>query len=272
MFVLVELLPEDMKAYRAAVKAHTNYTGKWEYTISEGDIDDMFVDKDDEGFKTYVTVVEQSKQNADLVYIVYTADGKLSAKEPGVRTITVDNVNVTADTTKAAASKINVTTGKVTIPAGKDNVTIKVTTVADVYDVTATGNQYWSVKVYDAEGKEVNKVTVGESYKVIATALTTNTNQNGAATIALNGTKTNAVSKDGVIATYNTIDAATAKAVMAMNGKVYTFDGNYVYTEFNGTPASGTDYYTVKTEGKPAVATYEFTAEANTTYAFTVQG
>ena len=41
---------------------------KWD--ISDADVDDMFVGQDDDGFVTYVTVVEQDKQYAELVYIV----------------------------------------------------------------------------------------------------------------------------------------------------------------------------------------------------------
>ena len=41
---------------------------KWD--ISSADVNDMFVGMDDDGFVTYVTVVEQDKQYAELVYIV----------------------------------------------------------------------------------------------------------------------------------------------------------------------------------------------------------
>ncbi len=291
VFVLVELLPEDMKAYRAAVKAHTNYTGKWEYTISEGDIDDMFVDKDDEGFKTYVTVVEQSKQNADLVYIVYTADGKLTAKEPGVRTITVDNVNVTADTTKAAAdkdvtvtvtakpgytitdiecaqaSKINVTTGEVTIPAGDKNIVINVETVGHEYTLD-TDSHYWNIKVTDAKGNAVNgKVTVGETYTVVATAKYKDDDHNGARAFFLDGKKASdaTLKTEGKYPVKETITINNATELklcqkLAADGKVYQPDSN---SELHATDIPATSpvpncwYYTDL--GTAAVLTGSFT-------------
>ena len=274
----------------------------WEltYNVDPAGYRDILEDgaRDDDGYYTLAQVVKADGKTAELVYILYT--NSTDASEPDQRSIAVRDgdhatvsrtsaaVNETVTVTVApeagysitgvscsAASSISNSNGiyTVTIPAGTSNVVIAVNTEAHEYDVTCTGNQYWDVKIVDENGDEVTKVVQDQQYTVTATAKVTNVNQNGAATIALNGTKTDAVAEGGVVAEYNTIDAATAKAVMAMNGTVYTFDGPYTYTEFTGTPSDGTTYYTVKVPGVPAVATYTFTADSTIgTYNFTVMG
>ena len=57
IFVMVEAIFDKTGAF-----------DKWD--ISSADVDDMFVGVDDDGFATYVTVVEQDKQYAELVYIL----------------------------------------------------------------------------------------------------------------------------------------------------------------------------------------------------------
>ena len=50
---------------------YTWYNGKMNMEISRGDMDDMFVGKDHEGYKLYADVVEQDGQTAELVYLTY---------------------------------------------------------------------------------------------------------------------------------------------------------------------------------------------------------
>ena len=50
---------------------YTWYNGKMNMEISRGDMDDMFVGKDHEGYKVYADVVEQDGQTAELVYLTY---------------------------------------------------------------------------------------------------------------------------------------------------------------------------------------------------------
>ena len=50
---------------------YTWYNGKMNMEISRGDLSDMFVGKDHEGYKVYADVVEQDGQTAELVYLTY---------------------------------------------------------------------------------------------------------------------------------------------------------------------------------------------------------
>ena len=50
---------------------YTWYNGKMNMEISRGDMDDMFVGEDHEGYKVYADVVGQDGQTAELVYLTY---------------------------------------------------------------------------------------------------------------------------------------------------------------------------------------------------------
>ena len=205
----------------------------------------------------------------------------------------MDNDNVTADATEAAAdkavtvtvtakpgytitdiecaqaSKINVTTGKVEIPAGDKNIVINVKTVGHEYTLT-TASQYWDIEVKDAKGNVVNdndKVTVGETYTVVATATEKDDIHNGARAFFLDGKKASdaTLKTEGKYPVKETITINNATELklcqkLAADGKVYQPDSN---SELHATDIPATSlvpncwYYTDL--GTAAVLTGSFT-------------
>ena len=71
----------------------------------------------------------------------------------------------------------------VTVPAGTEDVVINVTTVGQKYDLSIDA-EYWDVNV---EGMVDGKVTVGETYKVTATATVADDDHNTTRNFMLDG-------------------------------------------------------------------------------------
>ena len=243
--------------------------------ISAGDINDMFVGADDDGFGTFVTVVKDANDHntARLVYIQYIQKADLPEAPvvvPGDRTVTVtgeakaDKKTVTED--KADTITLTPNTGyaitKVTggngvemkangtvvvdIAAGKGEIKLAVTTEKVEYTVTATGLTATtgtipaSAKIGDALSFTLTAAEAGVNTKVVkANGVKIGEFKGGAAAVP---------------ATYELIQVVSSEAdftaVKTAAGTVYDKDGNPIDSYTSGSVA----LYKVKTEAVDAVA------------------
>ena len=243
--------------------------------ISAGDINDMFVGADDDGFGTFVTVVKDANDHntARLVYIQYIQKADLPEAPvvvPGDRTVTVtgeakadkktviedkaDTITLTPNTgyaiTKVTGGngvemKANGTV-VVDIAAGKGEIKLAVTTEKVEYTVTATGLTATtgtipaSAKIGDALSFTLTAAEAGVNTKVVkANGVKIGEFKGGAAAVP---------------ATYELIQVVSSgddfTAVKTAAGTVYDKDGNPIDSYTSGSVA----LYKVKTEAVDAVA------------------
>ena len=149
-------------------------------TISDGDINDMFEGKDDDGFMTYVTVVEADDETAELVYIVYkkavvmhtvsfTGADLDSVKVEDGKSVEIpyapEGYTVTVAGTGASYAD-----GKITVKDVTADVTVTVTLTAGARTVTTVGEvtaDKTSIAV-DTEGTV--KLTAKTGYTITSVA------------------------------------------------------------------------------------------------------
>ena len=243
--------------------------------ISAGDINDMFVGADDDGFGTFVTVVKDANDHntARLVYIQYIQKADLPEAPvvvPGDRTVTVtgeakadkktviedkaDTITLTPNT-GYAITKVTGGNGVemkadgtvvVDIAAGKGEIKLAVTTEKVEYTVTATGLTATtgtipaSAKIGDALSFTLTAAEAGVNTKVVkANGVKIGEFKGGAAAVP---------------ATYELIQVVSSEAdftaVKTAAGTVYDKDGNPIDSYTSGSVA----LYKVKTEAVDAVA------------------
>ena len=251
-FVLVTYQPKDMSAYNKAVKDGVKYTGKWEYVVSNGSINDM--KEDDENIAVSVAVIEKDDQNAELVYIYHTYknDGKdPDPEKPNTGVVTLTLTGKLADATVWSKDGKTEYTGTETKEFGKvvsksfqipENTTV---TIVDEKDIAAADHKM-------DVALTTEDVTLGDTDLGI---------ENGTiVTIKVDGVVVKTVAKD-----------SAPEAIKGLAKGKYLFDTKVSATAYPETEPVDTDKdrnlytaYQILVQGGASVATMTLNDEAKT--------